>query len=622
MTVTELGDAQWVPQPGAHYLRPSKGTRVPRRYVFFDTEAHRAKRGPVETQTWRCGATYALRWSKSTNRWSDPEIGAHSEPEGLWRTITGWARKDSRTVVVAHNLAYDLRIAKAFEVLPALGWKLGRPVLAGDHVSVDAECEGRKLCFVDSRTYLPHSLEVIAARLGMTKPALPGEDDAPAIWAARCRADVEILAAAYMAIVDWLLDQDLGNWGRTGPATGWSVMLRSFLTDKVLVHARADVRDLEAKAMYAGRAETWRWGKLHGGPWHVWDYANAYAEVCRDVALPAILRGEVRGAQVKTFERYTGQYCYLAEATVTLDRPALPCADANGVFWPVGTVQGWWWDVELLLAAKLGARVKVHRAWKYTAAPWLASWGDWVVGQVGAQATGVDRIRATAAKHWARSVIGRSSMRFWDFHSWGDAYVPGAGYAPITNMDSGAEGAMVTMGGQRWEAWERTWWEQALPQLLSYVMAVSRVRLWDAMEVAGFDNVVWCHTDCVVVSPLGHERLLAATSKGELGSLRYKSEQKSFTPMTPYLVDGSTYRVRAGVPRKTWQDSAGNEVGERWESLEKALATGHTSAVLVVEAIFSPDLTDTRRVHLPDGSTAAYTVSNGVRDPAIAATAC
>lgn len=89
MTVTELGDAQWVPQPGAHYLRPSKGTRVPRRYVFFDTEAHRAKRGPVETQTWRCGATYALRWSKSTNRWSDPEIGAHSEPEGLWRTITG-----------------------------------------------------------------------------------------------------------------------------------------------------------------------------------------------------------------------------------------------------------------------------------------------------------------------------------------------------------------------------------------------------------------------------------------------------------------------------------------------------------------------------------------------------
>lgn len=613
----DLGDIQWVPQPGAHYLRPSKATRVPRRFVFFDTEAHRHKAGAVETQTWRCGATGALRWSKSTKAWSELEIGEHDEPEALWAAICGWARKDSRTVVVAHNLAYDLRIARAFELLPQMGWTVGRPILAGDHVSMDAEKDGMKLSFVDSRTTFPHSLETVATRLGRTKVPLPEEDEAPEAWRARCRVDVEILAEAYMTVVDWLLTDDLGNWGRTGPATGWSVMLRSHLTDKVLVHARPDVREIEARAMYAGRAETWRWGRLKGGPWHVWDYANAYAEVCRDVALPAILRGEVKGAGVKTFERYKGRHCYLAEATVTTDVPALPWSDAVGICWPVGTFRGWWWNVELELAAKLGARVKVHRAWKYSAAPWLQSWGDWVVGQIGPRETGTAAVRALAAKHWARAVIGRSSMRFWDFRPWGDAYVPGAGYASVYDLDAGMEGAMVTMGGQRWEAWEKCWWEQALPQLLSYVMAVSRVRLWEAIEEAGREHVVWVHTDCLVVDNTGHQNLTAATEAGRLGSLRFKSTQKSFTPLTPYLVEGSTYRVRAGVPRHTWKNSVGDDVGERWESLERALSHGRTDRVIVTEATFEPDLTDTRRLHLPGSLTAPFTIVDGARSPSV-----
>jgi len=617
MTPLDLADVQWVPQPGAHYLRPSKATRVPRRFVFFDTEAHRHKAGPVEVQTWRCGATGALRWLKSTSRWSELELAAHVEPEGLWAAVCNWARRDARTVVVAHDLAYDLRVAQAFEVLPVLGWTLGRPVLAGDHVSVDATSEGRTLCFVDSRTLFPHALDVIATRLGRSKLPLPSEGSEDELWAARCRVDVEILAEAYMAVVDWLLADDLGNWGRTGPATGWSVMLRHHLTDKVLVHARADVRELEAKAMYAGRAETWKWGKLKGGPWYVWDYANAYVEVCRTEALPSVLRSEVRGVGTQTMRRYGHNTRWLVEADVSTTVPILPVTDEQGIFWPVGSFHGWWWDTELLAADTAGAKIRVKRAWKYSAAPWLASWAEWVISQISAGTTGVAAVRSLAAKHWARAVIGRSSMRFWDFKPWGDAYVPGAGYAGVTDLDTNTEGAMVTMGGQRWEAWDRTWWDQALPQLLSYVMAVSRVRLWRAMEVAGFEHVVWVHTDCLVVDGVGHERLRTATQAGQLGSLRYKSEQKAFTPLTPYLVEGSTYRVRAGVPRKTWHNASGVEVGERWESLERALAAGHTDRVVVTETPFEPDLTDTRRLHLPGGLTAPFTVIDGRRNPAI-----
>ena len=609
--------AQWVPSPGAHWLRAHTRTRVPRRFVFFDTEAYRDRQPSREVQTWRCGVTGAIRWRKEPAQWSELVVKRHSAPEDLWREITGFSVKDGRTIVVAHNLGYDLRVSRAFDVLPALGWTVGRPVLAGDHVSVDATCDGKTLCLVDSRTVLPKSLADIAARLGKSKVLLPNDDDPQGTWFDRCETDVRLLAEAYMDIVNWLVDEDLGNWARTGPSTGWNVMLRRHLTEKVLVHANPTVRELEARAMYAGRAETWKWGKLKGGPWYVWDYRNAYAEVCRTTALPAVLRSEVRGVGLPTMRRYEADTRWLVEAEVRTSVPILPVTDADGVFWPVGSFSGWWWDTELLAADHVGVCVKVRRAWKYKASPWLANWAEWVIGQIASSGTSSENLRSVAAKHWARAVPGRSAMRFWDFHDWGESYVPGAQAGPIHDLDAGTEGAMVQVGSRRWEAWQKTWWEQALPQVLSFIMAESRVRLWDAMAVAGFEHVVWVHTDCLVVDTIGHERLRAAVATGRLGSLRYKSTQSSFEPVTPYLVEGSTYRVRAGVPRKSWVDEKGSRHGEHWETLSGALSHGRSDRVIVTDHIFEPDLTDTRRVHLPDGETAPFGVIDGVRSPAV-----
>jgi hypothetical protein len=156
-----------------------------------------------------------------------------------------------------------------------------------------------------------------------------------------------------------------------------------------------------------------------------------------------------------------------------------------------------------------------------------------------------------------------------------------------------------------------------LPQALSYIMAVSRVRLWDAMAVAGFEHVVWVHTDCLVVDGVGHDRLRAAVSADKLGSLRYKSTQSAFEPTTPYLVEGSTYRVRAGIPRKSWVGADGTVHGEHWETLQGALSHGRADRVIVSDHVFEPDYTDTRRLHLAGGETAPYTVLDGQRRPAV-----
>src|SRR5271170_2242879 len=365
MTVT---DARWCPLNGAHYLHAQKTSRVPRRYLFFDTEAHREAHGWGERQTWRLGVSATVNWLEKSQKWSEPKLERHQTPESLWERILSYARRSQRTVVVAHNLGYDLRISRGLALLSAAGWRVEKPTFSGEHVTFEADNGDLSLLFVDSHTYLPTSVERLGNLLGVPKLLLPGSDAADAAWWPRCEVDVRILAQSYMALVDWLQSEDIGGWARTGPGTGWHTLLRRHLADNVLVHNRPEVREAESAAMYAGRCEVWQHGKLKGGPWHEWDYALAYGQVCEDEWLPAVLLDEVRGVKLPRIVATRPRYSWLCEAEITTDVPVLPYTDDIGICWPVGRFTGWYWAQELELAESVGARVAIKRAWRYRSA--------------------------------------------------------------------------------------------------------------------------------------------------------------------------------------------------------------------------------------------------------------
>jgi hypothetical protein len=603
----------WVPLNGAHYLHPQKTSRVPRRYVFFDTEAYRHYGTVEETQTWRCGVTACVKWRVDSKTWSPALTVRHGTPEELWAAITGFARVDNRTVVVAHNLGYDLRLSRAFELLPAMGWTVTKLSLSGEHISLDVKKGKYSLVLVDSKTVINHALEVVGRWKGEPKPELPADDAPDDVWWERCETDVRLLAWAYMEVVRWLTDDDLGGWARSGSGIGWHVLLRRHLHEKVLVHGEREVLDLEGQSMYSGRAEAWKIGKYRKGPYTVWDYETAYAHVAQTESLPARHLGVTRGGRLSRMVEKQGIYSYLVHARVDTPLPVLPWRDDHGVCWPVGSFSGWWWQWELAAAEQAGARVKVGEAHRYAASPWLADWANWCLGVMKDQGTPEDKVRASLAKHWTRTVIGRSAMRYKDWQDKGDAWVPGVSYWPLLDYDKGTRGAALQLGGQRWEAWEEHWWDNALPQVLSAVMAHVRVRLWNALQVAGLDNLMHCDTDCLITTPAGSARIRAALDGGLLGGLRPKEQLHDIEPLAPTLVEGSTYRRLAGVPRTARRTGQTTYESERWEGVTSSLSGGTPDVVRIAPLRQHLELADWRRRHNPDGSTSPYTVINDVR---------
>lgn len=165
----------------------------------------------------------------------------------------------------------------------------------------------RKLVIADSYSVWPMPLSELAHATGIIKPPLP-DDDQIGTWIARCAADTLILHTALLTVMNWHDKNKLGRWALTGASTGWNTMrhLQPAKTSRkarqqrvndhlppidptsqpIVIDPSPDGRANDRLAIYGGRRETWRHGKLPAGTYHELDFERAYQTIMASCALP------------------------------------------------------------------------------------------------------------------------------------------------------------------------------------------------------------------------------------------------------------------------------------------------------------------------------------------------
>lgn len=589
----------------AHYVAHNAVTRVPRSYIYLDTEAHRTVIGRQETQTFRLAVAAYDTIRKDREGWKDRAWGQFVDVASLWGWVTAHCRRKARTVLVAHNLGYDLRIADAFTHLPALGWTFVAGNVGAGTCWFMFRNGDRTLCCVDSMSWVPTGLEKLGVLCGISKLDLPDEDDDEVAWFARCTRDVEILADVWRRLMAWVECDDLGNWKLSGAGQSWAAFRHRFMEHRLLVHEDDDARAAERAAAHTGRCEAWQHGKLTGGPYAEWDFTTAYAIIGRDCDVPVKLCGEMHAPTLAKVLDASRTRAVLCEVEVTTDEPVLPNRSEAGIRWPVGRVVTTCWDNELALAIRHGGRVHVVRAWIYRRAPALSGFCSWVLDGLDGTRADVDPVVQLALKHWSRALIGRTAAQWSRWEPWGEA--PSADVMLSTCRDVPADEtyALLQLGTQIIRQSAKPDNPDAMVAIMSWVMAESRVRLWKAMQVSGLSNVAYVDTDSLIVNSVGTTNLARAKIPG----LRIKGEWTDLEILGPrQIIPGHQLRA-AGVPvgavrvaDRAWEAGV-------WSGLASGLSRGSHDAVQVTHRRFELRGTDNRRRHLPKGLTEAYGVN-------------
>lgn len=587
--------------PPAHLIGRNHVTRVPRTFVYLDSEAHQTMRAGARVQSFRLAVAAVDRRYHHRDAYAPRTTERFTDPAVLWKWISSWCRPKSRVVVVAHNLAYDLRVTNALRHLTEAGFTLEAIRLDGGHAWAVFKSKGGSLTLCDSLSWVPYGLDRLAPMVGIPKLGLPAWDDTDEAWFARCERDVEILAAVWRRLMAWVTDADLGNWRPTGAGQSWSAYRHRFMAERPLVHDDDEARAAERRSAYTGRCEAWQHGKIAGGPFDEWDYETAYAVVGRDCNVPFRYLRTHYDVDVGTFRSLSRSHAVLADVIVTTEHPTVPTKHGGRIVWPTGRFRSTLWDTEIAAALDHGASVTFERAWTYDRAPALRPFCTWVLEQLRAGDGELDPIIRLALKHWSRSLVGRFGARWARWARWGRSPLEDVRISHVLDGDTGERWRMFQVGRELWREGLPADAPDCAPAIMAWIMAECRVRLLRAAETAGDGGAVYLDTDAVWTTHAGSQRLRAAGIEG----LRVKASARSLHVLGPrqLVIDGRVHA--AGVPRGATAAGNGVVVGEAWRQLDTSLKYGEADTVTITVRRQRLTGRDERRHHLAGGTTAA-----------------
>lgn len=602
----------WGGKPSTgHYIRSNESSRLPRRHIVIDTEATFDPAAPVEEQTWRC-ASVVYQHLTDRDNWRVRQV-EYTDIDLMWKEIIAYTRPKRRTILWAHNLAYDLRTSAALVKMEQPPWRLEDIRLASQGTWAKWTDGSRTLFGVDSASVWPCSLAKIARALGESRPDLPTGDDMDA-WLKRAAADTRVLAVAVREYMTWLRDADMGTWQISGPGQSWAAWRHRFYTHKILVSDDLGARTAERRAMWTGRAEAWVHGTDTTARVIDLDFRNAYARIAHEVSVPVRQASVREGGTLAELLQLTKRYAVLAEVDVETSEPAVPTLHDGRILWPTGQFRTVLWDPELRLLDEAGAGVQVGRVWLYRKAPALKTWARWILAELDKPAGEIPEWRRIVLKHWSRALIGRFAMRY---KAWAEA-----GEHPdyaIRVERIGAIGDerpvdMLHIGHRMMTLSEEIDGANAVPSITGYIMSEARRRLWNAARRIGPEHVLYVDTDSLLVDSAGLARYRQVASEADLAGLRVKGQARGWSIAGPrQLVIGGQPRI-AGVPKNARRTGEWRFEGETWRGLGESINRGEPDRVRVTKRVWRVRGTDKRRVGPAFGRTEPIHLEGGVQD--------
>lgn len=588
-----------------HYIRENKAARVPSRLIIVDSEARVKRTSNSEVQQWRCGAAKYVHWTSRGIRHEDTRV--YESPTDLWDDVAAFTRKRQRTVLYAHNLPYDLRITQALTWLPRIGFTLAAIRLASKGTWSKWSRDQATLTLCDSASLFPATIYTLGKIWGIPKLRMPDDDD-DAGWVERCVRDVDILSRTLIDYFEWLKTGVAGNWQVTGAGQSWAHWRHAHYTHPVLVHCDDSATQAERRAMWTGRAESWQWGTDLTAPVYEWDMSNAYPRLARDNAIPVKLVGSARAVSMRDLTAMAKRWTVLADVTVTTDIPVVPARHAGRVLWPVGTFETTLWQPELDLLTSVGATFKISRVWLYKSEPALAKWAHWVLSELHSGDPDRPVWAGILLKHWSRALIGRFATQYQDWELLGYDPIERVLTGRMHDVRTGEDGEFMQVGHELHIMTGMTESDDSCPQITSYVMSLARVQLWEAIQAAGPDNVLYMDTDSIVVNAIGNRLMEAATRAGKFDGLRVKGRHRGYEIYGPRaaIIGGST--KLSGVPRNAERVGETSWEGEVWTTLTHALSIGEHDRVTIGKRKYTVRWNEFRRARIAGGRTVPYTL--------------
>lgn len=508
-----------------------KGGRVtrPSRVIFLDTETSQNEYGDgVVKHRLKLGVAIYCRSRRGQALRPQDELVFYDNTT-FWDWLDVLPDDKTKTLLVAHNLNYDLPVTHAFHELEQRSWKL-KGYYSSGMVNIFRWKRGtQRLEAIDNGNFFPGSLDKWGQIVGYPKLAVEFDTVSDAELIAYCRRDVEIMIELWRYWMQFLDDNDCGAFRPTVASTAFGAFRHRYNTEDVWIHGDELAISLERAAYKGGRVECLFQGARKWGPFYYCDVNNMYGHVMKEHLYPISLWGSKCYPKMVELVYRLNRYSVIAHVKVNVTENWFPHKVNGRRAYPTGTFVTTLTTPELHLAYDNGWIEQVYAMAWYRQGRLFADYVDHFYSARKAYESDGNKPMASIAKLMINSLYGKFGQR--GIKQWIDGECDPDTSLTITIYTDGEEKpyTMTHLGGQiiytqaHGEGWN------SFPAIAAHVTAYARLHLYRLMQMVPQEHRYYMDTDSLIVDEQGLSYLQSELDENKLGAL--KIERNS-----PYLI--------------------------------------------------------------------------------------
>ena len=530
-------------------LKPVKSSRIPNYFLFIDTETKPHILEGVRSEY------FYLGWTCFLKRYAP--LGKDSYEWCYHKTFTGLNRYIERTcemykdvLVIGHNVFFDMQASGFYQHFTEAGWKLKFYYDKG--LTYILKCRKGKatITVISSTNWFDFSLQKLGEALGYPKQSIDFAECTRDELKAYCKVDVEILVKAVNVYIEFLLQHDLGRFSLTKASQAFTAFRHRFMIRKIYIHTEKEVIDLEREAYIGGRCECFEMGKISGGPFVTLDVNGMYPYVMKENLYPWKLAGYYENKQPEFFTGKLINLLIIAEIQVDTIEPVFAIKVKGKTIFPVGKFNCFVTTTGFKYGIDKGYITKIVRASVYRKADIFSWYVNYFHDLRVKFRLEENDMFLLLCKYMHNSLYGKFGQmkivsEYEDFDNGGD-YTR----EEVWSMISERTVTITHLMNQRLIQYQEGEGENSNVAIAAHITENARFALWDLMEKAGRDKVLYCDTDSIKIRKKDLSRVKHLIDPQTLGKLKIEDESKTL------LIEGAknyrteTHRKIRGIPHK------------------------------------------------------------------------
>ena len=565
----------------AHVLKPLTDKSLPKYVIFFDTETRETHETETRRRlTLRLGNAVLTRRNERDSFIPVESIDFY-KPNTFCRWINDRCTGRERYYIVAHNIAFDVRVVGILKYLTQHGWVRKSLIIDGTNFLATFRKGDTSLQFINNQQLFNVSLKSLGESIGCAKQEidLQAADDTKLLE--YCRQDVEVMRQAWNAWMQYIVVNDLGPFRMTAPSQAMAAYRTRFMQEPIYVHNDPRTTALERESYHGGRTECMFIGKWKGGDVYNLDVNSMYPHIMKQNKFPTKMRRYYKQIDLNTFARVRAGYGYIVDATVRVSKPVLPGQKEGRLIFPTGEISGVFTKPELENALRHGELLSVRRCAVYDERYIFNDFVDFFYkSRVNFRKSGNDAF-AYVSKLLLNSLYGKFAQRSNVWNVIGRAKGDENGYYKSVSASSGDVETLRFMDGFVEKAVGHDEGASSCVSIASYVTASARVYLARLLERAGDRNVIYCDTDSLFVTEQGYNNLARLVQQDKLGKLKLVAVSSDVEIYGPKWYRFGEVSKSKGIRKDAVQ--VGKRVFEqdRFQSFNGALRSNDLDGVIV-----------------------------------------